>query len=235
MIAVSYLDANGERRRLGFVVTRRTEQLRDAQLEIVARLAQAAESRDTDTGAHIERIGRLCEQLGLRLGLGERAASMLRHASAMHDIGKIGIPDRVLLKPGPLDGEERTIMESHAVRGAEILTGSQSPVVHMAEQIARTHHERWDGRGYPGGLRGEEIPLVGRICAICDVFDALVSRRPYKDAWRPEEALAEIERGSGSHFDPEIVSAFLALAAELGLDRPAAEQLPGRDERAAAA
>jgi CHASE2 domain-containing sensor protein len=234
MIAVSYLDANGERRRLGFVVTRRTEQLRDAQLEIVARLAQAAESRDTDTGAHIERIGRLCEQLGLRLGLGEQAARMLRHASAMHDIGKIGIPDRVLLKPGPFDAEERTVMESHAARGAEILTGSQSPVVRMAEQIARTHHERWDGSGYPGGLRGEEIPLAGRICAVCDVFDALVSRRPYKDAWSPAEALAEIGRGSGSHFDPEIVRAFLPLAAELGLDRPGTDHRPGRDEQVAA-
>jgi putative two-component system response regulator len=125
-------------------------------------------------------------------------------------------------------------MESHAARGAEILTGSQSPVVRMAEQIARTHHERWDGSGYPGGLRGEEIPLAGRICAVCDVFDALVSRRPYKDAWSPAEALAEIGRGSGSHFDPEIVRAFLPLAAELGLDRPGTDHRPGRDEQVAA-
>jgi CHASE2 domain-containing sensor protein len=234
MIAVSYLDANGERRQLGWIVTRRTEQLRDAQLEIVARLAQAAESRDTDTGAHIERIGRLCEKLALRLGLGAREARMLRHASAMHDIGKIGIPDRVLLKPGPLDAEERKIMETHAAKGADVLAGSQSPVVRMAEQIARTHHERWDGRGYPNGLRGDEIPLAGRICAICDVFDALVSRRPYKDAWLPAQALAEIERGSGTHFEPGLVTVFVALAAELELDLPREERVRGWDEQAAA-
>jgi putative two-component system response regulator len=143
---------------------------------------------------------------------------MLRHASAMHDVGKIGIPDSVLLKPGKLDAGEWEIMRSHTTKGAEILAGSQSPLLQMAEAIARTHHERWDGSGYPNGLEGEEIPLAGRICAICDVYDALGSARPYKNPWTPQEVLEEIARGSGTHFDPAIVTAFLALIP--GLDTP---------------
>jgi hypothetical protein len=220
MLVMSYFTANGENRQLGWIVSRRTQQLRDAQLEIVARLAQAAESRDTDTGQHIERIGHLSERLALKLGLDPGSARMLRHASAMHDIGKIAIPDSVLLKPGRLEPDERRIMETHAEKGAAVLAGSSSPLIQMAEQIARTHHERWDGTGYPNGLEGEEIPLVGRICAVCDVFDALVSRRPYKEAWPPASALDEIARGSGSHFDPAIVTAFLELAPELEEDVP---------------
>jgi cyclic di-GMP phosphodiesterase len=141
---------------------------------------------------------------------------MLRHASALHDVGKIGIPDDVLLKPGALDPDEWRIMQSHTAKGAEILAGSNSPLIQMAEAIARTHHERWDGTGYPNGLKGEEIPLVGRICAICDVYDALGSKRPYKDAWPVARVLEEIAQGSGSHFDPALVAAFLKLAPELG-------------------
>ena len=214
-LALSYLTANSERRQLGWVVSRRTEQLRDAQLEIVARLAQAAESRDTDTGQHIERIGYLCERLALQMGIDRATARLLRHASAMHDIGKIAIPDSVLLKPGRLDDDERQIMQTHAERGAAVLAGSKSPLIQMAENIARSHHERWDGTGYPSGLAGEEIPLAARICAVCDVFDALISKRPYKEAWPPSSALDEIQRGSGSHFDPEVVRAFLEIAPHL--------------------
>ena len=216
MLAASYVTASSESRVLGWAVRRRTEQLRDAQFEIVTRLAQAAESRDGDTGAHILRIGDLCERLALRIGLDPTRARMLRHASALHDIGKIGIPDNVLLKPGGLGPEEWAIMQSHTVKGAEILAGSASPLIQMAEEIARTHHERWDGTGYPNGLAGEQIPLAGRICAICDVYDALGSRRPYKEPWSPRRVLDEIAQGSGSHFDPAIVAAFLELVPHLG-------------------
>jgi CHASE2 domain-containing sensor protein len=216
-LSASYFTANSERRLLGWTVRRRTEQLRDAQLEVITRLVQAAESRDGDTGDHINRIGDLCERLALEIGMDKTRASMLRHASAMHDVGKIGIPDRVLLKPGKLNSEEWEVMKSHTTKGAEILAGSHSPMIQMAETIARTHHERWDGSGYPNGLKGEEIPLEGRICAICDVYDALGSRRPYKPPWTAPEVLDEIARGSGSHFDPAIVTAFLALIPRLGI------------------
>jgi hypothetical protein len=218
MLAASYSSASSERRVLGWTVRRRTEQLRDAQLEIITRLAQAAESRDSDTGQHIHRIGYLCERLALEVGFSAAQARMLRQASALHDVGKIGIPDHILLKPGGLDDDEWVAMKSHATKGAEILAGSTSPLIQMAEAIARTHHERWDGTGYPTGLKGEEIPLVGRICAVCDVFDALGSRRPYKEPWAPSRVLQEIARGSGSHFDPVLVEAFLGIAEQLDDD-----------------
>jgi CHASE2 domain-containing sensor protein len=220
MLAASYVAARSEGRVLGWAVRRRTEQLRDAQFEVITRLAQAAESRDGDTGDHIHRIGDLCERLALKVGFDPARANMLRHASALHDVGKIGIPDNVLLKPGALDADEWKIMQSHTAKGSEILAGSNSPLIQMAEAIARTHHERWDGTGYPGGLKGEEIPLEGRICAICDVYDALGAKRPYKDAWPMERILEEIAQGSGSHFDPALVRAFLELAPELGRVEP---------------
>jgi putative two-component system response regulator len=136
-------------------------------------------------------------------------------ASSMHDIGKIAIPDSVLLKPGPLTEDEWEIMKSHTTVGAELLSGSRSPVVRMAEIIARTHHEKWDGTGYPDGLAGERIPLTARICAVCDVFDALVSDRPYKDAWEVEAALAEIDRLAGTHLDPRLAGLFIARRPDL--------------------
>ena len=228
MLAASYVAARSEGRVLGWAVRRRTEQLRDAQFEVIARLAQAAESRDGDTGEHIHRIGDLCERLALRAGFDAARAHMLRHASALHDVGKIGIPDAVLLKPGGLDADEWRIMQSHTSKGAEILAGSTSPLIQMAEAIARTHHERWDGSGYPNGLAGEDIPLEGRICAICDVYDALGSKRPYKEAWPVERVLEEIAQSSGSHFDPALVAAFLELAPELG-QGAGPEQLDGID------
>jgi CHASE2 domain-containing sensor protein len=225
MIVTSYLSERRER----FVVSgynellesrvrERTEELRETQLEVIHRLATAAESRDADTGEHIHRLSRLCECLGVAAGMSEHDAEQLGHASALHDVGKIGIPDRVLLKPGRLDGPERNIMRSHTRIGAEILAGSPSELIRLAEVIALTHHERWDGSGYPAGLRGEEIPLVGRICAICDVFDALLSKRPYKDAWSLESAVSEIAGQRGKHFDPELLDTFLALVPTLGAD-----------------
>ena len=219
MLSASYFTASSDRRLLGWTVRRRTEQLRDAQIEVITRLVQAAEARDGDTGDHINRIGDLCERLALELGIDPVKARMLRHASAMHDVGKIGIPDSVLLKPAKLDADEWEIMQSHTTKGAEILAGSQSPMIQMAEVIARTHHERWDGSGYPNGLKGEEIPLEGRICAICDVYDALGSKRPYKQPWTPQEVLGEIARGSGTHFDPAVATAFLALIPRLSTPR----------------
>ena len=147
---------------------------------------------------------------------------MLRHASAMHDIGKIGIPDRILLKPGKLDSQEWEVVKAHTTAGAQILAESSNPLVQMARDIAMSHHERWDGSGYPAGLKGEEIPVAARICAVVDVYDALLARRSYKEAWTAQQALAEIRQGSGTHFDPKLVVAFLALAPELDseLTRP---------------
>ncbi|HET6507151.1 MAG TPA: HD domain-containing phosphohydrolase [Baekduia sp.] len=222
-VTASYLTERRERRRvsrhnavLEQAVRERTAELHETQLEVVARLARAAEWRDEDTGEHVERIGRLSERLALAAGWSATAAETLRHAAVLHDVGKIGVPDRVLLKPGKLDPEEWAIMKTHAEIGASMLSGSPSPLVRLGEEIARTHHERWDGSGYPRGLAGEEIPIAGRIVAICDVFDALRSRRPYKAAWTLEDALNEIAAQSGRHFDPELVALFVPLARELG-------------------
>ncbi len=192
-----------------------TRELHATQLEIVQRLGRAAESRDGATGRHLERIGFLAERLALAAGISRREAKLLRQASALHDVGKIGIPDHVLLKTGPFNDSDRAIMWTHTTRGARLLAGSSTSLVQMAEIIALTHHERWDGTGYPAGLAGEDIPLAGRICAICDVFDALVSRRPYKEPWTMEAALAEIERTAGSHFDPRLAALFLRIAPRL--------------------
>jgi response regulator RpfG family c-di-GMP phosphodiesterase len=190
-------------------VRERTEELRQTHLEIVHRLAQAAERHDDATGQHIARMSRMTQRLALAAGMGEEQAEMLHEASALHDIGKIGIPDRVLLKPGKLDDEEWALMQTHAAIGAQILAGSKSEVIQMAERIALTHHERWDGGGYPGGLRGLDIPFESRICTICDVFDALISERPYKPAWSIPEARAEIAAMSGRAFEPRLVGLFL--------------------------
>jgi CHASE2 domain-containing sensor protein len=207
-------------------VQARTRELRDTQREIVQRLGQAAEWRDVETAMHIDRMSHLSKRLGLAAGMSEQEAEMLLYASAMHDVGKIGIPDRVLLKPGPLDPDEWEIMKTHTTIGADILSGSTSPLLQMAEQIALTHHEKWDGSGYPNGLAGEEIPLVGRICAVCDVFDALTSKRPYKDAWTVEDAIDEVRTQSGQHFDPVLVELFLDLASKLFAEAPRSEREP---------
>jgi HD-GYP domain-containing protein (c-di-GMP phosphodiesterase class II) len=217
-VAVSSLLESVERQRVTEVndlleeqVRERTSELRATELEIIKRLGQAVESRDEETGEHIERIAGLCHQLGLAAGMSADEAELLRRASAMHDVGKIAIPDFILHKPEPLTAAERDVMQRHTEVGGDLLAGSRSPVVQLGEVIARTHHERWDGSGYPAGLAGEAIPLAGRICAICDVFDALVSARPYKTAWAVEDALDEIRALSGSHFDPRLVELFLGL------------------------
>jgi CHASE2 domain-containing sensor protein len=222
-VTASYLTERRERRRVSLhnvllerAVRERTAELHETQLEVVRRLARAAEWRDEDTGEHVERIGKMSERLALAAGWSAIEAETLRHAAVLHDVGKIGVPDRVLLKPGKLDPEEWAIMRTHAEIGASMLSGSPSPLVQLGEEIARTHHERWDGSGYPAGLRGEEIPIAGRIVAICDVFDALRSRRPYKSAWTLDAALTEIAAQSGRHFDPALVALFVPLARSLG-------------------
>jgi HD-GYP domain-containing protein (c-di-GMP phosphodiesterase class II) len=209
-------------------VRERTLDLRRSQLEIVFRLGQVAESRDPETGRHITRMSRLSARLAESAGMSPEECEALLHAAPMHDIGKVGVPDSILHKAGPLEAGEWETMRRHTTIGAEILTGSRSPVVRMAEEIALTHHERWDGSGYPRGLRGEEIPLTGRICAVADVFDALVSTRPYKPAWPVDEALAELERRAGSLFDPTLVVLMRAMHDELP------DIIAGADDLAAA-
>jgi response regulator RpfG family c-di-GMP phosphodiesterase len=199
-------------------IAARTSELRATELEVIQRLGHAVESRDEETGDHIGRMSELCHRLGLAAGMEPDEAEVLRHASAMHDVGKIAIPDTILRKQGRLTAPEWEVMKRHTTIGGDLLAGSRSPLVQMGEVIARTHHERWDGTGYPAGLAGEAIPLVGRICAVCDVFDALTSDRPYKRAWAVDEALAEIERQSGRHFDPRIAALLLELGPALRRD-----------------
>src|SRR3954470_7312045 len=201
--------------RLEATVRERTADLRESQLEVVRRLSHAAESRDDHTGVHITRMSRMCAELGRAAGQAESDIELLLHAASMHDIGKIAIPDRVLLKQGPLEPDEWELMKSHTIVGAEMLAGSRSPVVQMGEVIARAHHEKWDGTGYPLGLRGDDIPVVARICAVCDVFDALVSDRPYKAAWPTDKALDELRRLSGRHLDPRLVALFVERRPDL--------------------
>src|SRR3954454_6163248 len=196
-------------------VRERTADLAAAEREIAHRLGVAVEWRDAETGVHIERMGRLCERLPPGDGPSGGAADLLRHASALHDVGKVGIPDEILLKPAKLDPVEWAKMKTHTTIGASILSGSRSALVQMAEQIARSHHERWDGSGYPNGLSGDKIPLAARICAVCDVFDALLSPRPYKDAWPLREVMRELASLRGTHLDPALVDAFMPLAADL--------------------
>jgi putative two-component system response regulator len=196
-------------------VRQRTQELEYTRLEIIRRLGRAAEYRDNETGAHVIRMSKFCALLGAQVGMSPKECELLLNASPMHDVGKIGIPDRILLKPGKLDDEEWAIMQNHAAIGAEMLSGHDSTLLQMAEVIALTHHEKWDGSGYPRGLKGEEIPLVGRITAVCDVFDALTSERPYKQAWSVEDALAELEKLKGSHFEPILVEKFHSILPDI--------------------
>jgi putative two-component system response regulator len=189
-------------------VKERTLELENSRLEIIRRLGLAAEYKDNETGNHVLRMSLFSQMLGKAIGFTDDHAETLLNAAPMHDIGKIGIPDRVLLKPGKLDEEEWKIMQSHVEIGAELLSGSEHPLLSMARNIALTHHEKWNGTGYPNGLAGEEIPIEGRICAICDVFDALTSERPYKEAWPIEKAMDLIRKESGVHFDPNLVEKF---------------------------
>ena len=189
-------------------VHQRTAEVVESRLEIIRHLGRAAEFRDNETGMHVIRMSRYSQIVALEYGLPGHEAELILHAAPMHDVGKIGIPDRILLKPGKLDEEELMTMKIHCEIGNKILANQNSDLLRIAAEIAMTHHERWDGKGYPRGRKGTEIPIIGRIAAVADVFDALTSERPYKHAWSEEEAAEEIRRCSGSHFDPDLVKAF---------------------------
>lgn len=210
-----HMAVENQNKNLEATVSKRTKELRESQLDIIRRLAQAAEFRDNDTGIHIIRMSQYCVKFGEALGFNEIKCELLLNASPLHDVGKIGIPDSILLKPGRLTKEEFEIMKTHATIGAQLLSGSHSPVMRMAEVIALTHHEKWDGTGYPKQLKGESIPIVGRICSICDVFDALTSQRPYKEPWNTQQAVQEISKLKGTSFDPQLVERFMELLPKL--------------------
>jgi PAS domain S-box-containing protein/putative nucleotidyltransferase with HDIG domain len=195
-------------------VRERTGALEEARLEILQRLALAAEYRDDDTHQHTERVGRAAALIAQQLGISQESVAVIRRAAPLHDIGKVGIPDTILLKPGKLSPEEYHLMQEHTEIGAKILTDGKFAVLRLAREIALSHHERWAGGGYPNDLRGDSIPLAGRITAVADVFDALTHERPYKAAWPVDEALTEIEGLAGEHFDPAVVRAFSALPHE---------------------
>lgn len=192
-------------------VRERTLALEQARTETLLRLARTAEYRDDETGQHAQRVGGLAHHLAVAMGLPAAEANRLRQAAPLHDIGKVGIPDAILRKPGPLTAEERAIMERHTVIGARILEHSQVPVFQLGEVIARSHHERWDGTGYPDRLAGEAIPLAGRIVAVADTFDVITHDRPYRSWQTVSAAMAEIQAHSGSQFDPSVVQVLVQL------------------------
>jgi putative two-component system response regulator len=196
-------------------VTRAQREVQAGHLDTIRRLTLAAEYKDHDTAGHIERIGRYSQVLGMAMHLQPSTVDLLLHAAPMHDVGKLGIPDSILLKPGPLTDEERQIMNTHTTIGAQILAGSTSPVIQMGERVALTHHEKWDGTGYPNGLAGEEIPLEARICTVVDFFDALTMDRPYRKAVPNEEVLEMIRNQIGSAFEPAVVEVFMSVRADI--------------------
>ena len=196
------------------LVEGRTTELEQFQLEALERLAILGEFRDTDTGEHTARVGDMCAEIAGLLGQEPEWTERLRLAARLHDIGKVAIPDSILLKPGPLTPAEFEVMKTHTTVGARILSGSNSPLVRLAEEVALNHHERWDGTGYPNAIGGTDVPLSGRICAVADVFDALTSERVYKKAWSVPDAVRYIARAAGTQFDPRVVEAFVRIAEE---------------------
>lgn len=189
----------------------RAEELSRTQREIIRRLGRAGEYRDNETGNHVTRVGRISRLLAEQLGLEKNQVNVIEKTAPLHDLGKVGIPDSILLKPGPLTAEQWEIMKTHAEIGADLLSDFDTPVMISAQLIANYHHERWDGGGYPEGLKGREIPIEARIVAVADVFDALVSRRPYKEPWPESKAIAHLRANAGSQFDPDVIAAFLAV------------------------
>lgn len=210
------------RKELESEVTVRTEELKQAfekikaaSLDTIYRLTMASEYKDEDTGSHVKRMSHYCAAIAKKMGLSEKCVETILYASPMHDLGKIGIPDHILLKPAKLDPAEWEIMKQHTTIGAKILNGSDAQFIKLGEIIARCHHEKWDGSGYPDNLKGVDIPISGRIVAIADVFDALTSKRPYKEPFSVEKSFSIIKEGSGNHFDPEVVDAFFAVQDEI--------------------
>lgn len=201
-------DAN---RSLSGKVQEQTEELIEARSEALQSLARAAEYRDDATGEHAQRVGEISAEIARQMGMNEQKVEMIRLAAPLHDLGKIGIPDAVLLRPARLNEEEMAVMRRHSAIGAAILDDAKSPIMRMAREIALSHHERWDGTGYPDGLKGEAIPLTARIVAVADVFDALTHDRIYKEAWSVAQAREEIVKNSGTHFDPIVVDALIQV------------------------
>ncbi len=203
-------------------VAQRTEQLRQAleevkaaSLDTIYRLSRAAEYKDEETGAHIQRMSHYAAAVAGKMGLNGETVETILYAAPMHDIGKIGIPDHILLKTGALKPDEWGIMKQHTIIGSRILEGSKAEFIKFANVIALSHNEKWDGSGYPHGLKGSKIPIAGRITAIADVFDALTSKRPYKEPFSLEKSLSIIKEGRGSHFDPDVADAFFAVKKEI--------------------
>ena len=193
------------------VVRARTREVEASRLEVLDRLALAAEYRDDLTGAHTRRVAATARAVAARLGTDAETLRLVELAAPLHDVGKIGVPDALLRKAGTLAADEQAVMRRHTLIGARMLTGSESPILQVAEQVALRHHERWDGAGYPDGLSGVDIPLVARIVAVADVFDALCCARPYKPPWSIDQAVSEVLDASGTQFDPDVVAAFGAL------------------------
>jgi putative two-component system response regulator len=189
-------------------VLARTRDLEQARRETLFRLSLAGEFRDDQTHEHAQRVGRTAALLAAQLGLADETVALIQRAAPLHDIGKLALPDTILLKPGQLTDDEREMMKTHTLVGAEILAGSTSAVLQCGELLARTHHERWDGEGYPYGLTGDAIPLPARLVAVADTFDALTHERPYRLAWPVERAVEEIRRVAGRQLDPDVVQAF---------------------------
>jgi len=211
----THLNLYDQKRLLDEQVKKQTRVIEDTRLQIIQRLGRAAEYKDNETGMHVMRMSHYSQTLALAAGMSEEEAELILNASPMHDIGKIGIPDNILLKPGKLDKDEWDIMQKHPQIGAEIIGEHDSIILNLAGEIALTHHEKYNGKGYPNGLKGEEIPLAARIVAIADVFDALTTERPYKKAWTNEKALALINEEAGEHFDPQLVETFMQVIPEI--------------------
>lgn len=205
-----YIQIQGQNQLLEAKVRERTRELGEAQIEIIERLAAAAEFRDDNTGQHTHRVGQMSALVARQLGLPDSQVSLIRRAAELHDVGKIGVPDTILMKMGKLTPEEFEVVKTHTVIGARILSGGKFPLLRLAEEIAFSHHERWDGGGY-ARIRGVDVPLAGRVVAVADVFDALTQQRPYKPAWPVAEAIGEIDRQRARQFDPAVVDAFLRV------------------------
>jgi len=214
-VRLLHVASRNENRGLEQMVQARTREVQQSRMDVIHRLSRAAEYRDNETGMHVIRMSKYSERLARALGLSNRECELIYHASPMHDVGKIGIPDSILLKPGKLTAEEWKIMKTHAEIGARILSGSDSELMQKAEMIAGNHHENWQGTGYPNRLKGEDIPLAARIVTICDVFDALTSERPYKKAWLVTRAIREIKDKAGILFDPKLVEVFDSILPEV--------------------
>ncbi len=211
----AHLDTRNRAETLAEEVRKATAEIFARERETVMRLARAAEFRDPETGAHIQRMARYSALIAGRLGMASGHVDNMLHAAPMHDVGKLGIPDHILLKPGTLTTPERELMKRHARIGYDILSGSASATVQLGASIALSHHEKFDGTGYPGGLAGDAIPIEGRIVAVADVFDAITTERPYKKSWPLEDAISYLRDGRGSHFDPVCVEVFLASLDEV--------------------